>query len=286
MSHSLSRCAAMPSTDAVVSDKLGLTDTHAHLSYVAERQGESVMAMIAEAYAASGASILDPGVDYDDFPARKALLGRFPFVRFAAGIWPDAASIQDRHRRVAALEEHIRDPSCVAVGECGLDYHWMNGSAEDQADLFRLQLEFALAYSKPLLVHSRNAHEDTLSILGKAASTIPVVIHCFGYDKPAALEYVRAGCFVSFAGNMTYGKSTALREACAIIPDDRLLLETDAPYMNPEPRRGKDSSPLDIGRTYDAAALARNVGVESLSALVAKNAQAVFGPAWAAVTTS
>ena len=262
-----------------------MTDTHAHLSYVAERQGQAVLDAIAKAYTASGATILDPGVEYDDFPARKAMLGRFPFVRFAAGIWPDAASIQDRHNRAAALEEQVCDPSCIAVGECGLDYHWMNGTREDQAELFRLQLELALAYEKPLIVHSRNAHEDTLAIIGKAASRIPVVIHCFGYDKAAALEYVRSGCFVSFAGNMSYGKSVALREACALIPDELLLLETDAPYMNPEPGRGRDSSPLDIDRTYAAAALARNDSVEFLAALVARNARAVFGPAWASAPT-
>jgi TatD DNase family protein len=258
----------------------GLTDTHAHLSYVAERQGQAVMESIAKAYSEGGASILDPGVEYDDFPARKALLLHYPFVRLAAGIWPDTASIQDRHHRASALEEHVRDPACIAVGECGLDYHWMNGSKEDQAELFSLQIELALAYKKPLLVHSRNAHEDTLAILGTVASKIPVVIHCFGYDSSAALEYVRSGCFVSFAGNMSYSKSTALREACSLVPDDRLLLETDAPYMNPEPRRGKESSPLDIGRTYMTAAISRNVSVDDLAGLVAMNAQAVFGPAW------
>jgi TatD DNase family protein len=239
------------------------------------------MAEVAKAYMASGATILDPGVEYDDFPARKALLGLYPFVRLAAGIWPDVASIQDRHNRAAALEEHVCDPACIAVGECGLDYHWMNGSREDQAELFRLQIELALAYKKPLLVHSRDAHEDTLAILGTAAQAIPVVIHCFGYDREAALEYVRSGCFVSFAGNMSYKKSSALREACSVVPDGQLLLETDAPYMNPEPRRGKESSPLDIARTYEAAALARDSSVDALAALVAKNARAVFGPAWA-----
>jgi TatD DNase family protein len=271
----------MPPNDAAVTCRLGLTDTHAHLSYVAERQGEAVMGDIEKAYMASGASILDPGVEYDDFPARKALLGRYPFVRLAAGIWPDPASILERKQRAAALEEHVRDPGCIAVGECGLDYHWMNGSREDQAELFRLQIELALAYKKPLLVHSRNAHEDTLALIGTAATAIPVVIHCFGYDRDAALEYLSSGCFISFAGNLTYGKSVALREACSTVPDELLLLETDAPYMNPEPRRGRDSSPLDVGRTYEVAALARNTTVDSLAALVAMNARTVFGSAWA-----
>jgi TatD DNase family protein len=275
----------MPPADPAAPVRLGLTDTHAHLSYIAERQGPAFLDEIAKVYIESGASILDPGVDYDDFPARKALLGRFPFVHLAAGIWPDAASIQDRHLRVGALEEHIRDPLCIAVGECGLDYHWMNGTSEDQAELFRMQIELALAYSKPLLVHSRNAHEDTLKILDKTPSRIPVVIHCFGYDKNAALEYLNAGCFISFAGNMSYGKSAALREACSFVPDEFLLLETDAPYMNPEPRRGKDSSPIDISRTYEVAALARNSSVDFLTVLIAQNARAVFGSAWAVLDT-
>ena len=109
-----------------------------------------------------------------------------------------------------------------------------------------------------------------------AAARIPVVIHCFGYGKDEARAFLAAGCYLSFAGNLTYKKSADLREACIVVPDDRLLLETDAPYMNPEPARGEPSSPFDIGRTYAAVSALRGCGPESLAALVTANARAVF----------
>lgn len=257
--------------------RIGLTDTHAHLSYVAERLGQEAIDAVAAAYAGTGAMVLDPGVDYDDYPRRKAAFGGLGFVRLAAGIWPDAESIGNVEARVASLEEYVRDPGCRAVGECGLDYHWMNGGEAEQAALFRAQIELAVRYGKPLIVHSRDAHRDTLAIVQAAAPRIPVIIHCFGYDEEAALEYVAAGCRVSFAGNLSYKKSGALRAACAAVPDDRLLLETDSPYMCPEPRRGKDATPLDIGRTYALAAELRGVGIDYLAELVARNAAALFG---------
>ncbi len=257
--------------------RLGLTDAHAHLSYVSERLGQRAIDDLAAAYGGSGAIVLDPGVDYDDYPSRKAALGSLGFVRLAAGIWPDAESIVDLAARVASLEESVRDPGCVAVGECGLDYHWMHGDEGAQAALFSAQIELAVRYGKPLIVHSRDAHRDTLAIVGPVASRIPVIIHCFGYDEEAAREYAAAGCYVSFAGNLSYKKSGALRAACAAVPGERLLLETDSPYMCPEPRRGKDATPLDIGRTYTLAAALRGSSIDDLAELVARNAAALFG---------
>jgi len=153
----------------------------------------------------------------------------------------------------------------------------MHGSEAAQAALFSAQIELAVRYGKPLIVHSRDAHRDTLAIVKPAASRIPVVIHCFGYDEAAALEYVAAGCYVSFAGNLSYKKSGALRAACAAVPAGRLLLETDSPYMCPEPRRGKDATPLDIGRTYALAAELRGVGLDALADTIARNASILFG---------
>lgn len=264
-----------------------LTDTHAHLSYVVERLRRAAMDEISAAYGAdrpgsgddSGRPfILDPGVDYDDFPARKATFGGLAFVRLAAGIWPDADSMPERAReeRLAVLATHARDPACVAVGECGLDYHWMNGTAEEQAALFSAQAQLAASLGKPLIVHSREAHEDTLAIVRTVAGRVPVIIHCFGYDEAACRDYLAAGCYVSFAGNLTYKKSSDLRAACAVVPADRLLIETDAPYMCPEPRRGRDSTPLDIARTYALAAELRGTSVAELARAVTDNARAIF----------
>lgn len=256
---------------------LGLTDTHAHLSFVAEREPADVMVRIAQTYRRTGAIILDPGVEYDDFSGRVAAFGDLPFVRFAAGIWPDSDSLLDIQRRVQILESSIRDARCAAVGECGLDYHWMHGSVDQQASLFRAQAELALRHGKPLVVHSREAHVDMLNLVRDFSDKIPVIIHCFGYDEPAAREYIAAGCWISFAGNLTFKNARPLREACTSVPPERLLLETDAPYMCPEPRRGEKSSPLDIDRTYAMCAALRETTVEDLADTVAGNARMLFG---------
>jgi TatD DNase family protein len=221
--------------------------------------------------------ILDPGVDYDDFPRRQAAFGTLPYVRLAAGIWPDAESMKDAENRISVLEEQVRLPDCVAVGECGLDYHWMNGSEQEQASLFYAQIELALKYGKPLLVHTREAHADTLALVKAAADRIPVIIHCFGYDSEEATAYLKAGCYLSFAGNITYRNADGLRRACLQTPESRLLLETDAPYMCPEPRRGRQSSPLDIGHTYAFAARLRGLPMAALAETVALNARQLFG---------
>jgi len=254
----------------------GLTDTHAHLSYVLERNGQAFLDEVAAAYSGVGALIVDPGVDYDDFPRRKAAFGALPFVRLAAGVWPDADSMKAADSRIAVLEGYARDAACVAIGECGLDYRWMNGTTQEQEALFRGQAELAVRYGKPLIVHSREAFTDTLAIIRDFANRIPVIVHCFGYDEDAARAFIGLGSYISFAGNLTYKKSDDLRAACAAVSDDRLLLETDAPYMCPEPRRGKDGSPLDIGRTYALAAALRGSSVERLGELVLRNARALF----------
>lgn len=264
-------------TTAQPSCALGLTDTHAHLGYVAERLGAEALQGIDEAYRTSGAMILDPGVDYDDFPRRQKAFGTLPYVWLAAGIWPDADSMKALESRISFLEQQVRLPACVAVGECGLDYHWMNGSKQDQASLFAAQIELALQYDKPLLVHTREAHDDTLALVRPVTGRIPVVIHCFGYDVDEARAYLKAGCHLSFAGNITYKNADGLRRACLETPASRLLLETDAPYMCPEPRRGRQSSPLDIGHCYAAVARLRGIQAADLAESVALNARQLFG---------
>ncbi|MBU0934395.1 MAG: TatD family hydrolase [Spirochaetes bacterium] len=256
------------------------TDTHAHLSYVRERLSPDEWDSLVPAMGQKGLRILDAGVEYTDFNDRQAHLGSLSFVRLAAGIWPDVPTLPSVDEALAALETSVRHPACIAVGECGLDYHWMNGSPAEQAELFGGQLVFAEKYNKPVLIHSREAFADTLSLVRPYASKIPVIIHCFSYDADAAAAFLAAGCWLSFAGNCTYRKQEALQQALISVPANRLLLETDAPYMNPTPGRGKASTPLDIGRTYAFAAALRGCPLDVLSDLVSDNAKAVFGPNW------
>ena len=283
------------------------TDSHAHLEMVAERLGETAAREVLAAYAAafaalSGASgihpplLLDPGVEADDLGRRVGLARRLlseagshsapgsspPWLRFAAGIWPGRPALDDPAASVSLLRNCIaaaedEGVEVAAIGECGLDFHHMEADEGTQRRLFGHQRDLAAELGLPLVVHTRDAAGATVDELADAPSRIPVLIHCYGYGPDELPSFLDAGCYVSFAGNLTYKKSEGLREALGLVPEDRLLLETDAPYMNPDPRRGKPSSPLDVGRSYERAAEIRGVEVARLREIVAANAWNLFG---------
>jgi TatD DNase family protein len=278
------------------------TDSHAHLSSVAEELGAASLSSLLDDYAAAAEAaareghptplLLDPGTEPDDLPKRVDLLRppeRASYLRLAAGVWPSAGSLSSPSRSLETLEDAIAEASragirVAAIGEGGLDYHHMEGPREAQAELFSGQLALASRLSIPMIVHSREAAADTLALVESALAGSrgagrgrAVVIHCFGYGPDEARAFLALGCLVSFAGNLGYKGSEPLRAALALVPDDRLLLETDAPYMNPPPRRGRPSSPADIGRTYALAAELRGVPVEALAETVSRNARRLFG---------
>jgi TatD DNase family protein len=213
-------------------------------------------------------------------------LERLAFLRLTAGVWPSPENLASPEASLDALNRAIEMASAsgldiAAIGEGGLDYHYAEGVAGDlahaQEKLFEGQLRLAARLGLPMIVHSRDAAADTISMLRSIPLSSPVIIHCFGYGPQEAQALLELGCFVSFAGNLTYKKSEGLREACALVPDDRLLLETDATYMNPMPFRGKSSSPRDVERTYAFAARLRGVSIEELAETVSRNARELFG---------
>lgn len=291
-----------------------LTDSHAHLSEVLDRVGSDEFGRVIGAYesarekapeAALAPFILDMGLDPGDLAVRLARFSGYDCVRFAAGIWPGKAAFGVNAGEVAGapscvgalsrtpqalpvrpgnddsilalLEADSDDGACVAIGECGLDYHHMEAPPERQIALFRAQAELAERRGLPLIVHSRLALGDSLAVVADFSRKIPVVIHCFSYDAEAAARFLACGCYLSFAGNLSYKKSQGIREALACTPPDRLLLETDAPYMNPEPRRGRPSTSCDIVRTLAVAAEIRGEHAGELADTVNRNAAALFG---------
>ena len=270
------------------------TDTHAHLSLISEELGAEALGSLLGAYAEAHAEavsegrlcpiLLDPGVEPKDLPERLDLVGGNPpsFLRLAGGVWPSAENLASPASSLDCLSASIAEMSrrgirVAAIGEGGLDYHHMDGSKALQAELFEGQIALASSLGLPLIVHSRDASADTLSLIANAGISTPVIIHCFSYGSVELAGFLDLGCWISFAGNLTYKKSGALREACAMVPEDRFLLETDAPYMNPMPRRGTSATPLDVERTYAAAAELRGVGIVELAETVTSNAHSLFG---------
>jgi TatD DNase family protein len=267
------------------------TDSHAHLSFVAKELGGQALAALLDLYGGAQGEplILDPGTEPGDLASRAALLEPWAsagFLRLAAGIWPSPENLASPEASMAALESAISravagGTRIAAIGEGGLDYHYAEGvegaRKRAQGELFNYQLALASRLGLPMIVHSREAASDTLSILSSSRLASPVLIHCFGYGPQEARAFLDLGCYISFAGNLTYKRSDALCEACAIVPSGRLLLETDSPYMNPMPRRGKPCSPADVERTYAFAADLRGVEAENLAETVSANAHALFG---------
>ncbi len=224
------------------------------------------------------------------------------FIYFSAGIWPDPDSIKNRAACVEALRKNIlaarassapfRKKLC-ALGECGLDHHWNPSGADNRSQddfdaamisgeraLFLAQLELAKELDLPVIVHSRDAAAETLECVKESGWGGRSVIHCYSYGQDEARAFLDAGCMISFSGSVTYAKKSkmeAMRGLLAYVPQDRILLETDAPYLAPVPLRGKPNNPTYIEWTYKAAAEARGVGVEALAQTVYENSRAFFG---------
>lgn len=177
---------------------------------------------------------------------------------------------------LAEIERLADDPRVVAVGETGLDYYWDHSPPERQQAAFRRHIDLAKRLGKPLMIHDRDAHDDVLRILREEGPPADVVLHCFSGDAAMARECAEAGYRMSFAGPVTFRNARALREAAVVVPEDLLLVETDAPYLTPHPHRGRANEPYCLPWTVRGLAALRNVSDEELAAGVRRNAERLF----------
>ena len=194
------------------------------------------------------------------------------FLSATAGIHPhDAARATPADLR--ELESIAREPECVAVGECGLDYHYDRSPRDVQRELFAAQVRLAKALRKPLVVHTREADLDTAAILERELGPDGGVIHCFTGDWTAAQRYLALGMHVSLSGVLTFRAADALRDAAARIPLDRLLVETDCPFLAPVPHRGKRNEPAYVRLTAERLAEVRGLPLAQVEAATTENAR-------------
>jgi TatD DNase family protein len=243
-------------------------DTHAHLDACAE----PAAILVERARAAGVARVVTIGTGIGSSLTALAIAEENDGVVAAVGIDPHQAATPEA-RRVDELRELLAHPRAAAVGETGLDNHHRFATAVEQQRLFEAQLALATEVGKPVVVHSRDAAVETAAVLAGFAGT--VVLHCFSSPEllPAALE---RRYYVSFAGNVTYPKAADLREAAAAVPADRLLVETDAPYLSPQPLRGRPNEPANIVHTLAALARLRGVEAVELEAQLDANATRAF----------
>lgn len=248
-----------------------LPDTHAHLE---DPQFDDDRDDVLLRAASSGVGpILAVGSDITSSVKSVGLAQRYPSVWAAVGIHPHEASADNEEREsVRALLDEQR---VVAVGEIGLDYVRSAVPRELQLDLFRAQLAWAAERELPVSIHNREADEDVLREVGAAGCR--AILHCFSSSEEALREALAIGCYISFAGNVTFPRSTELREVCRHVPLDRLLLESDAPVLAPQPRRGRRNEPAYVAMTAEAVAAERSMPVDALREAVAANAAALFG---------
>jgi TatD DNase family protein len=216
--------------------------------------------------------IVSIGSGLDSCRETLAIASRERGVWAALGIHPHQAADPDAEQ-LDELRELLADEQAVAVGEIGLDFYRDYAPRDRQRELFRRQLELAAELRKSVVVHTRDADEETASALELFDGT--VVLHCFSSPPllPVALE---RGYYVSFAGNVTYPKAEELREAARHVPAERLLAETDSPYLSPQPRRGRPNEPANVVHTVAALAEARGDDPEALAAQLDGNAVAAF----------
>jgi TatD DNase family protein len=260
----------MGETNPVVRVQSGAIDTHCHL-FLMDREP----ALVVEAARSAGVSrLICVGVDVQTSVRSLELADSLEGVFATAGMHPHDAAAFDGEAS-ARIEELLHDPRVVAVGECGLDYFRMRSPKEDQLRTLAAHVGLSNESGKPMVVHVRDAWTDVLRLLEERGAE-RVVMHCFSGDASIARECAARGYWMSFAGNVTYPKNEHLRDAAAAVPFDRVVVETDSPFLAPQSLRGRDNEPANVMLTLESLASIRGDTVENLVDATSTNARNAF----------
>jgi TatD DNase family protein len=245
-------------------------DSHTHLAFAEADDAE----LVAAAREVGVTRLLTVGIDAESCRSALAAAERFEEVWAAIGRHPNAATgFTDAD--LEELRELAAHPRCAAIGETGLDFYRQGAPRADQERAFRGQVELARELGKPLVIHSRDADDATIELLAAHADGIDVILHCFSMPDRVE-ECVERGWWISFAGNVTYPANEALAGAVASVPDERLLVETDAPWLSPQPVRRQRNQPANVVHTARFVAERRGAAYEELDAVVEATAAALL----------
>ncbi|MDR2017606.1 MAG: TatD family hydrolase [Syntrophobacterales bacterium] len=252
-------------------------DSHCHLEI--EKFDKDRDQVISKSLAEGLIYILTVGTEEQYFGKVVELVDMYPEIYGAVGIHPHNA--KDYTDQMAEkLRVTLTHPKIVALGEIGLDFFKNHSPRSAQLKTFEGQMELACREKIPVIIHSRSAQQETLTVLKKFVEGLPAggVIHCFSYDLHAAKEFLDLGFFLSIPGTITYTKNTSLIDAAKYIPLDRILIETDAPFLAPVPHRGKRNLPHLVKIIAESVAQIKNMTVEDLSFNVRRNFETLFLP--------
>lgn len=249
-------------------------DSHSHLADAVFDEDRD--AVIERAAAAGAAAVVCIGASLADAARARELAAQYLLLRFTAGIHPQEAATFDEETDIPALEA-LLDAGAVAIGECGLDFHYDNAPRDKQHDAFEAQLALAAERSLPVIVHTREAEADTGIMIDRAARDGVVgVLHCYTGSLALAQRALGYGWYVSFSGIITFKNWTDL-DLLRAIPDDRVLVESDAPYLAPVPQRGKRNEPAWVAHTVARLADVRGIEPDDLAAICGRNTERLFG---------
>ncbi len=252
-----------------------LIDSHCHLNFKAFNDDRSDV--LSRAKAAGLKAFLNPGTTLTDSQEIVALAKEISELYAAIGIHPnDAGGVNDE--TLVALRELSQAEKVVAIGEIGLDYHWDEAPRPVQQRVFEQQLELATDLDLPVIIHQREASEDTMAILRQwAVGGHPgLVLHSFSGDVPMAEEAIDLGFYIGISGPVTFKNARHLPDVVATVPSDRLLVETDAPFLSPHPFRGKRNEPARVALVAERIAEIKQQPIDSMSEQLTQNTQALF----------
>lgn len=242
-----------------------LFDTHCHIDLILEKgipYDEIEKGLVENRVKAVVQIASDPpAIDFSvPFCHEKSGLIQYYYT---IGLHPNEAHELDIHAGIERIKEHASDPRFVGVGEIGLDYYYGPEHRNIQVQAFEMYLEMALRYHKPVVVHTRNAHDDTLNFLRKYSGKISFLIHCFTGNTAQMRDYLDLGAYISFSGIVTFKNAQEICEAALYCPPDRILVETDAPFLAPVPNRGQVNRPSWVGHVADFISKRRGEDLQS-----------------------
>ena len=250
-----------------------LFETHAHYD---DEQFDADRGELLSSLAQGGVGlVVNPSVTAENAKKVLAMAEQYPFFYAAVGVHPENCANYDENE-LAMLRELAKHPKCVAIGEIGLDYYWEeNPPREFQQRVFREQMALAQELHLPVIVHDREAHADSLSIV-KEFPEVKGVFHCYSGSAEMAKELLKLGWMISFTGVVTYKNARKTVEAAEVIPLDRLMIETDAPYMSPVPKRGTRNDSRNLIYIAEKLAEIKGISTEELIRITEENAKRFF----------
>ncbi len=253
-----------------------LIDSHCHLDRLNLKPYAGDFSRLMAATGEQGIEhLLCVSIDLESYPAMKALVKDYPQVSISVGVHPN-----EEDRRDPAVDELValsRDPQNVAIGETGLDYFRSEGDLEWQRERFRRHITAARKCGKPLIIHTREAREDTIRVMREEnAAQVGGVMHCFTESWEMAEQALDMGFYISFSGIITFKSAEQLREVARRVPLERLLIETDSPYLAPVPHRGKSNEPRYVQHVADCIAELRDMSAERVADVTGENFRRLF----------